>query len=222
MPKDFNTTFVDKSPEEIKEIIKQKTIPFLKIQFKQATDYIEHCAKNRIPVSNEARNSYNIYFKSIDNIDETVEASMRERAIELYKAVERLNFYCGDRDTNNKVRPVYNNIMNLTIFPIINGFGEQSKALYEQIANTPYIEPDLVFHTFIQMNGIDAITQKEFEKLGGSDLIHKQSLSPEEITKLAELEIRRGDNVRFGLLNKTKMELINELTNRYNKGGIHL
>ena len=208
MPEHFSELFVGKSPEEIREILKGRLLPSLQTGFKANSDYIDKCQENKQHVSIEAANQNSYYIKSLENIDETVESTIIESAKTLYREVEYLNYYCGNRSFEKKRQPAFQNIMNYRILPIINGFGQDSKALYEQIANTPYIDPAMVFHAYTSMVASNAITQAEYEEQAAAI----RGTTEEDIKALADLKIRRGDNVQFGLLHQTRKELINELT----------
>ena len=221
MPEKFSEIFVGKSYEEIRNIIKNHSIATYKYGLERASHYIDYCKKRGENISREASDNYTLNLKSLENIDEAVDASMRESALDLYREVSILNHYYGDRSIDSKKKVQFHNIMNYRILPIINGFGVQSKYFYEKIADTAFIDPSEVFHKYIRMKGIDAITPTEYLEQASS-LLYRHDLSENEIKELAELDIRRGDNVRFGLLTRTKEELIKELSEQYGAKSMHM
>lgn len=203
MEKTFNSDAIGKTKEEIFNINKEITLSNIKSTIKFDKEQIEKSKEYHKNVSNDITTQLYRAEKSLQNIDETTKAVMRKRALDLYNRVQYLNDVCKDRSSYNKNKTSYINAA-ADIHAMINGYGEESEALYQQIINTPNFDPEIAMQRFASWLGIDVISPKKYAS-------EEAMLHQYDTEARADLMIKANFNCYTGLLTETKEEIIERL-----------
>ena len=210
MKQKFSDVYVGKTKEEIFQEKKEYYERYLRYFIESAKESFEFRKKNNTPISHMDYDLVDCCVKSLENIDETTIATMREEAAELYSIVERLN-ESRRRDPYYESKPSFKLDM-MDIAYIVDGFGKKSEDLYQNIANNKSFNPEMALWAYKEMVGIDAISPKK-----AVEIIESLGTKYDETTirQRVDIEEKAAFNCRKGVLKYTRDERIQQLAHAY-------